>query len=111
MLEVLGQDFIRTARAKGLREQQVLTRHALGNALIPVVTILGLQFGAMLSGAFIVEAVFAWHGIGELGVNALGRRDFPLIQGIVLVVATSYLLVNLLVDVLYAFLDPRIDLR
>lgn len=111
MLEVLGQDFIRTARAKGLRERQVLIRHALGNAMIPVVTILGLQFGGLLSGAFIIEAVFAWHGIGELGVNALGRRDFPLIQGIVLVVATSYLLVNLLVDVLYAFLDPRIDLR
>lgn len=111
MLEVLGQDFIRTARAKGVRERHVLIRHALGNAMIPVVTILGLQFGGLLSGAFIIEAVFAWHGIGELGVNALSKRDFPLIQGIVLVVATSYLLVNLLVDVLYAFLDPRIDLR
>jgi peptide/nickel transport system permease protein len=111
MLEVLGQDFIRTARAKGLRERQVLIRHALGNAMIPVVTVLGLQFGGLLSGAFIIEAVFAWHGIGELGVNALGKRDFPLIQGIVLVVATSYLLVNLLVDVLYAFLDPRIEVR
>jgi ABC-type dipeptide/oligopeptide/nickel transport system permease component len=111
MLEVLGQDFIRTARAKGLRERQVLIRHALGNAMIPVVTILGLQFGGLLSGAFIIEAVFAWHGIGELAVNALGRRDFPLIQGIVLVIATSYLLVNLMVDVLYAFLDPRISLQ
>ncbi|CAA9584349.1 MAG: ABC transporter, permease protein 1 (cluster 5, nickel/peptides/opines) [uncultured Thermomicrobiales bacterium] len=108
MLEVLGQDFIRTARAKGLRERRVLLRHALGNAMIPVVTIIGLQFGGLLSGAFIIEAVFAWHGIGELAVDALGKRDFPLIQGIVLVIATSYVLVNLLVDLLYAVLDPRI---
>jgi ABC-type dipeptide/oligopeptide/nickel transport system permease component len=111
MLEVLGQDFIRTARAKGLHERQVLLRHALGNALIPVVTILGLQFGGLLSGAFIIEAVFAWHGIGELGVQAFSKRDFPLIQGIVLVVATSYMLVNLVVDILYAFLDPRIKIQ
>lgn len=111
MLEVLGQDFIRTARAKGLRERRVLIRHALGNALIPIVTILGLQFGGLLSGAFIIEAVFAWHGIGELGVQAFAKRDFPLIQGIVLVVATSYVLVNLAVDILYAWLDPRMDLR
>jgi peptide/nickel transport system permease protein len=111
MLEVLGQDFIRTARAKGLRERRVLIHHALGNALIPIVTILGLQFGALLSGAFIIEAVFAWHGIGELGVQALAKRDFPLIQGIVLVVATSYVLVNLAVDILYAWLDPRIKLK
>lgn len=110
MLEVLGQDFIRTARSKGLKERQVLVRHALGNALIPIVTILGLQFGGLLSGAFIIEAVFAWHGIGELGVKAFAKRDFPLIQGIVLVVATSYVLVNLFVDLLYAFLDPRIKL-
>lgn len=111
MLEVLGQDFIRTARAKGLRERRVLIRHALGNALIPIVTILGLQFGGLLSGAFIIEAVFAWHGIGELGVQAFAKRDFPLIQGIVLVVATSYVLVNLAVDILYAWLDPRIKLK
>ncbi len=111
MLEVLGQDFIRTARAKGLRERRVLIRHGLGNAMIPIVTILGLQFGALLSGAFIIEAVFAWHGIGELGVKAFAKRDFPLIQGIVLTVATSYVLVNLAVDVLYAFLDPRIKLK
>lgn len=111
MLEVLGQDFIRTARAKGLKERRVLLRHALGNALIPIVTILGLQFGTLLSGAFIIEAVFAWHGIGELGVRAFSKRDFPLIQGIVLVVATTYVIVNLLVDLLYAFLDPRIKLK
>ncbi len=108
MLEVLGQDYIRTARAKGLREQRVLLRHALGNALIPVVTIIGLQFGGLLSGAFIIEAVFAWHGIGELAVSAFGKRDFPLIQGIILAIATTYVLVNLLVDLLYAFIDPRI---
>ncbi|MDP9354508.1 MAG: ABC transporter permease [Chloroflexota bacterium] len=108
MLEVLGQDYIRTARAKGLRERRVLIRHALGNAMVPVVTILGLQFGGLLSGAFIIEAVFAWHGIGELAVKLFAKRDFPLIQGIVLVVATSYVLVNLAVDILYGFLDPRI---
>jgi ABC-type dipeptide/oligopeptide/nickel transport system permease component len=110
MLEVLGQDFIRTARSKGLKERQVLIRHALGNALIPIVTILGLQFGGLLSGAFIIEAVFAWHGIGELGVQAFAKRDFPLIQGIVLVVATSYVIVNLVVDLVYAMLDPRIKI-
>lgn len=108
MLEVLGQDYIRTARAKGLRERRVLIRHALGNAMVPVVTILGLQFGGLLSGAFIIEAVFAWHGIGELAVKSFAKRDFPLIQGIVLVIATSYVLVNLAVDILYGVLDPRI---
>jgi peptide/nickel transport system permease protein len=111
MLEVLGQDFIRTARAKGLKERTVIIRHGLGNAMIPIVTILGLQFGTLLSGAFIIEAVFAWHGIGELGVRAFSKRDFPLIQGIVLVVATTYILVNLFVDILYAWLDPRIKLQ
>jgi len=110
MLEVLGQDFIRTARAKGLKESRVMLNHAIRNALLPIVTIIGLQFGGLLSGAFIIEAVFAWHGIGELGVQAFAKRDFPLIQGIVLVVATSYVLVNLVVDILYAFLDPRVDL-
>ncbi|MDQ3411078.1 MAG: ABC transporter permease [Chloroflexota bacterium] len=109
MLEVLGQDFVRTARAKGVIERRVLMRHALGNAMIPVVTIIGLQFGGLLSGAFIIEAIFAWHGIGELAVKALGRRDFPLIQGIVLVTAVTYVLVNLVVDLLYAVIDPRIQ--
>lgn len=110
MLEVLGQDYIRTARSKGLRESRVMSNHAIRNALLPIVTIVGLQFGGLLSGAFIIEAVFAWHGIGELGVQAFAKRDFPLIQGIVLVVASSYVLVNLLVDVLYAVLDPRVNL-
>jgi ABC-type dipeptide/oligopeptide/nickel transport system permease component len=108
MLEVLSQDYVRTARAKGLNEPRVILSHAIRNALLPIVTIVGLQFGGLLSGAFIIEAVFAWHGIGELGVQAFAKRDFPLIQGVVLVVATSYVLVNLLVDILYAFLDPRV---
>jgi ABC-type dipeptide/oligopeptide/nickel transport system permease component len=108
VLDVLGEDYIRTARAKGLVERRVIIQHALRNALIPIVTIIGLQFGGLLSGAFIVEVVFAWHGIGELAVTALQQRDFPLIQGIVLVVATTYVLVNLLVDLLYAVLDRRI---
>ncbi len=110
MLEVLSQDYVRTARAKGLNEPRVILNHAIRNALLPIVTIVGLQFGGLLSGAFIIEAVFAWHGIGELGVQAFAKRDFPLIQGVVLVVATSYVLVNLVVDILYAFLDPRVKL-
>lgn len=111
MLEVLGEDYIRTARAKGMQESATILRHALKNALIPVVTIIGLQFGGLLSGAFVIEFVFAWHGVGELAVQALQRRDFPLIQGIVLVVSTTYVLVNLGVDVLYARIDPRITYR
>ncbi|HEX3722778.1 MAG TPA: ABC transporter permease [Nitrolancea sp.] len=108
MLDVLGEDYVRTARAKGITSFAVVLRHAFRNALIPIVTIVGLQFGGLLSGAFIVEVIFAWHGIGELAITALQQRDFPLIQGIVLVVATTYVLVNLVVDLLYAVLDPRI---
>jgi peptide/nickel transport system permease protein len=108
MLEVLGQEYVQTARAKGLTERRVVLHHALRNAAIPVVTIVGLQFGGLLTGAFIIEAVFAWHGIGELAVQAFAKRDFPMIQGITLVVATTYVLVNLVVDVIYAALDPRI---
>jgi len=108
MIDVLNEDYIRTARAKGIVETRVVVQHALRNALIPIVTIIGLQFGGLLSGAFIVEVVFAWHGIGELAITALQHRDFPLIQGIVLVVATTYVLVNLAVDVLYAVIDRRI---
>jgi peptide/nickel transport system permease protein/oligopeptide transport system permease protein len=108
MLEVLGQEYVQTARAKGLAESRVVMHHALRNAAIPVVTIVGLQFGGLLTGAFIIEAVFAWHGIGELAVQAFAKRDFPMIQGITLVVATTYVLVNLLVDIIYAALDPRI---
>lgn len=109
MLEVMNQDFVRTARAKGLREFFVVYRHALRNALIPVVTIVGLQIGGLLSGAFIIEAVFAYPGVGALAVNALQTRDFPMIQGIVLFVATVYVGVNLLTDLLYGWLDPRIS--
>jgi ABC-type dipeptide/oligopeptide/nickel transport system permease component len=108
MLDALSEDYVRTARAKGISDMRVVILHALRNALIPIVTIIGLQFGGLLSGAFIVEVVFAWHGVGELAVTALKQRDFPLIQGIVLVVATTYVLVNLVVDLLYAVLDPRI---
>jgi ABC-type dipeptide/oligopeptide/nickel transport system permease component len=111
MLEVLSEDYVRTARAKGLRESTTIVQHALKNALIPVVTIIGLQIGGLLSGAFVIEFVFAWHGVGELAVQALQRRDFPLIQGIILVVSTTYVLVNLAVDVLYARIDPRIAYR
>jgi ABC-type dipeptide/oligopeptide/nickel transport system permease component len=111
LLEVLSQDYIRTAKSKGLAIRQVLTRHALKNALIPVVTILGLQFGALLGGAFVVENVFVWPGVGQLIVKAISQRDFPVIQGIVLLVSTTYVLVNLLVDVLYHQLDPRITAR
>jgi ABC-type dipeptide/oligopeptide/nickel transport system permease component len=108
MLEVLSQDFVRTARAKGLREGAVLLRHALANAMLPVVTVLGLQVALLLSGAFVTETVFAWPGVGRLAVFAIQARDFPLVQGTVLVIATLFVLVNLAVDVLYAYVDPRI---
>src|SRR5690606_9690277 len=108
VLEVIRQDYIRTARAKGLSERVVLYRHALRNALIPVLTVVGLQVGFLLGGAVLVEMVFSWPGIGLLMVNGILARDFPLVQGAVLVVAASYVIINLLVDVLYAFVDPRI---
>ncbi len=108
VLEALGQDFVRTARAKGLPERTVVAKHALRGALNPVVSMIGLQFGFMLSGAFIVEVVFAWHGVGELAVIAIQNRDFPLVQGIVVTVALTYVLVNTAVDLLCAWLDPRV---
>jgi peptide/nickel transport system permease protein len=108
MLEVLRQEYITTARAKGLREALVILRHGLKNALIPVVTIIGLQLGQLLGGTVIIETVFARPGVGRLIVNGILEKDFPLVQGIVLIGATSYVLINLLVDVTYAFLDPRI---
>ena len=108
MLEVLRQEYVTTARAKGLREWAVIGRHALKNALIPVVTIFGLQFGQLLAGTFVVETVFARPGLGRLIVDGILNKDFPMVQGVVLVVATSYVLVNLLVDLVYAVLDPRI---
>ena len=108
MLDVLNAQYIRTARAKGLRQQVVILRHALKNALIPVVTILGLQMGGLLGGAFIIEVVFSWHGVGELAVQAISQRDFPVIQGVVVVVAATYVVINLIVDLTYSALDPRI---
>jgi ABC-type dipeptide/oligopeptide/nickel transport system permease component len=108
MLEVLNQDYVRTARAKGLRDGAVLLRHGLANAMLPVVTVLGLQLAILLSGAVVTETVFAWPGVGRLAVFAIQSRDFPLVQGTVLVVAVMFVLVNLAVDVVYAYVDPRI---
>jgi peptide/nickel transport system permease protein len=108
MLEVLGEDFIRTARAKGLGRLRVVVGHGLRNALIPVVTILALQFGTLLSGAVVTETVFAWPGIGRLAVQAIYTRDFPVVQVTVMVTAVVFVLINLLADVLYIAIDPRI---
>ena len=108
MLEALGQDYIRTARAKGVTEGFVVLRHGLKNALIPIVTVIGVQAGYLLGGAVLTETVFAWPGVGTLMVQGILARDFPLVQGCVLVVALSFALINLGVDLLYAWLDPRI---
>jgi ABC-type dipeptide/oligopeptide/nickel transport system permease component len=108
MIEVLNEDYIRTSRAKGLTERLVLWRHGLKNALIPVITMVGLQFGAMLAGAVVTETVFSRPGVGRLVVSAILSKDYPLVQGCILFLAVVYLLVNLLVDVAYAWLDPRI---
>ncbi len=108
MLETLGQDYVRTARAKGLGERPVVWRHALKNALIPIVTVVGVQAGYLLGGAVLTETVFAWPGVGTLVVQGILARDVPLVQGGVLVIALSFVLVNLAVDTLYAWLDPRI---
>jgi peptide/nickel transport system permease protein len=111
MLEVLRQDYIRTARAKGQTERKVIYGHALRNALLPIVTVIGLQFGTLLGGAVLTETVFAWPGIGRLLVDSIGYRDYPVIQGTVFVIALGFVLTNLLVDVLYAYLDPRIQYK
>lgn len=110
MLEVLGQNYLATARAVGLNERTVLLRRALKNALIPVVTVAGLRFGHLLAGAAIIEVIFAWPGIGQLVVDAIGARDYPVIQGYVIVTGTLFVLVNLTVDVIYVALDPRVRL-
>ncbi len=110
MLEELSSDYVRTARAKGLTTSAVLVRHALRNALIPIITILGLQFGTLLAGTIVTETIFSWPGIGRLTVQAISSRDYPLLQGCILVIALSYVLVNLLTDVLYSFIDPRVRL-
>ena len=109
LLDVMGENYIRTARAKGLRERSVIVGHALKNALIPVITVVGLQFGSLLGGTVIIESVFARPGIGRIGVLALQARDFPVAQGVVLFVSVIYVVVNLGVDLLYAFVDPRIQ--
>ncbi|MCT4631458.1 MAG: ABC transporter permease [Firmicutes bacterium] len=108
MLEVIRMDYIRTARAKGQSENKVVLKHALGNALIPIITIAGLQFGRLLGGAVLTESIFSIPGIGRLMVESIKMRDFPVVQGGVLFVAVSFSLVNLLVDLLYAYVDPRI---
>jgi len=108
MLEELGQDYIRTARAKGLSEKAVAYRHALRNAMIPILTVLGLQFGALLAGAIVTETIFAWPGIGRLTIQAIGNRDYYLVQGCILAIGLTYVAANLLTDVLYSAVNPRI---
>jgi peptide/nickel transport system permease protein len=111
VLEELRKDYVRTAMSKGLRERTVMTTHVLKNALIPVITIIGLQFGGLMAGAVIVESVFARPGLGRFAVTSINARDFPQIQGIVLVAAVIYVMVNLVVDILYGLIDPRIKYR
>jgi ABC-type dipeptide/oligopeptide/nickel transport system permease component len=108
MLDILGEDYIRTARAKGLAEQLVIYRHALRNMLIPLVTVVGLQLGALLGGAVITETIFAWPGVGRLVVTAITARDYPLVQAATLLVSVYFVAINLLLDVLYVYIDPRI---
>ncbi len=108
MLDTLGQDYIRTARSKGLSEGKVIIRHGLRNALMPIVTVIGLQFGSLLGGAVLTETVFAWPGIGKYTVECINKSDFPVIQAVVLIIATIFVVMNLIVDIIYAFLDPRI---
>jgi ABC-type dipeptide/oligopeptide/nickel transport system permease component len=107
MLEELGQDYIRTARAKGLSETAVVCRHALPNAMVPIVTVVGLQFGALLAGAIVTEMIFSWPGLGRLTVNAISNRDYALVQGCLLSIGLTYVLVNLMTDVVYRWVNPR----
>jgi ABC-type dipeptide/oligopeptide/nickel transport system permease component len=111
LLEILDQDYIRTARAKGLKEWRVIGKHALRNAMVSVVTVIGLQLGYLLGGAVVTETVFAWPGIGRLVVQSILARDFPVVQTCVLILATTFVLMNLLTDLLYSFLDPRIRVQ
>jgi peptide/nickel transport system permease protein len=108
MLDVLNEDYVRTARSKGLSERIVVYKHALRNALIPIITLLGLSFGSMLSGAVIVETVFGWPGLGRYLVTGISNRDFPVVQGAVLIIAVGFVLANLITDLVYGFVDPRI---
>jgi peptide/nickel transport system permease protein len=109
LLDVFGQDYVRTARAKGLSENQVIVRHALKNGLIPVVTLIGLQIGALIEGAVITEQIFSWPGVGRLVVDSINGRDYPVVQAVVLISALSFMVSTLVVDVLYVWLDPRIS--
>lgn len=111
MIEELSSDYVRTARAKGITETSVLFRHAFPNALIPVITIVGLQFGSLLAGTIVTETIFSWPGIGRLAVQAIAARDYPLLQGCILIIALSYVGVNLLTDLIYAVVDPRVRLQ
>jgi ABC-type dipeptide/oligopeptide/nickel transport system permease component len=108
MLEILEQDFVRTARAKGLGQSTVLTQHALRNALLPLVTVIGLELGSLLNGSVVIEAVFAWPGVGRVLITALGQRDIPVVEAGVFLIAGIYIALNLVVDLLYAFIDPRV---
>jgi ABC-type dipeptide/oligopeptide/nickel transport system permease component len=108
MLEELGHDYVRTARAKGLPERTVVYRHALRNAMLPIITVLGLQFGALLAGAIVTEKIFSWPGIGRLTIDAIGNRDYFLVQGCILAIGLTYVLVNFLTDLLYSIANPRI---
>jgi peptide/nickel transport system permease protein len=111
MLEVLNQDYIRTARAKGVSDPPVVWKHALKNAAIPIVTIVGIELGTLLGGSVITETIFAWPGVGRLSVQAIANRDYPVVQAAVFLLATTFVVVNLLVDLVYTYLDPRIRLR
>jgi peptide/nickel transport system permease protein len=108
LLDVLQEDYLRTARAKGLSAMMVMLRHALRNSMLPVITIIGLETGALLGGSIVTETVFAWPGVGQLVIQAIAARDYPLVQGIVLVLAATFVLINLVVDISYSWLDPRI---
>jgi len=111
MLDVIGQDYIRTARAKGIKERYVIYKHALKNALIPVITVVGLQFGTLLGGAVLTESVFAINGLGRMIVEAIRMRDLPLVQGSILVVSILFVVVNLIVDLSYRFINKKVDLN
>jgi ABC-type dipeptide/oligopeptide/nickel transport system permease component len=108
LLEVLGQDYVRTARAKGARPARVVLVHALRNALVPILTALGLQLGALMGGAVLTESVFGWPGVGRLLLDSIFFRDYPMVQGLVLLFAVTYIVINLLVDLLYLYVDPRV---
>ncbi|HSV92301.1 MAG TPA: ABC transporter permease, partial [Desulfobacterales bacterium] len=110
MLEVLKQDYIKTARAAGIPERRVIFRYALRNALLPVVTIIGLEFGLLLSGAILTETIFAWPGIGKWIYNAIEARDYPAVQGGIIIIATTFVAINLIVDLLYSVINPKIRL-